>query len=51
MPKDGDMRTTNFIVKTELWIRFRMLCLRLGQSAKQRLALLIERDVREHDNE
>ena len=48
MPKDSEMRTTNFTVNRELWIQFRMLCLKLKTTVKARLALLVERDVKKN---
>jgi len=49
MPKDGEMKTTNFEVDRELWTQFRMLCLKLRTTVKARLALLIARDVKDNE--
>lgn len=45
MPKNGEMRTTNFTIDRELWRKFRELCIRLGVTVKYRLAMLIRQDV------
>ena len=49
MPKDSEMRTTNFHVDRKLWKRFKLLCLDLEMPAKKRLALLIKWDVEKHE--